>query len=114
MSERGDLTSAAIETLKILTFDLAALISSVEGRGFHPRFLVHDGPRDADMAADLYQKLFLLAHELELAFGTGAPSFQYIVTTTEPPPGDLQEPPSRLDPILDSSTKGGRLFKEDL
>ena len=45
MSERGDLTSAAIETLKILTFDLAALISSVEGRGFHPRFLIHDGPR---------------------------------------------------------------------
>ncbi len=114
MSERGDLTSAAIETLKILTFDLAALISSVEGRGFHPRFLVHDGPREADMAADLYQKLFLLAHELELAFGTGTPSFQYIVTTTEPPPADLQEPPSRLDPILDASTKGGRLFKEDL
>lgn len=114
MSERGDLTSAAIETLKILTFDLAALISSVEGRGFHPRFLVHDGPREADMAADLYQKLFLLAHELELAFGNGTPSFQYIVTTTEPPPTDLQEPPSRLDPILDASTKGGRLFKEDL
>jgi hypothetical protein len=114
MSERGDLTSAAIETLKILTFDLAALISSVEGRGFHPRFLIHDGPREADMAADLYQKLFLLAHELELAFGTDTPSFQYIVTTTEPPPPDLQEPPSRLDPILDASTKGGRLFKEDL
>jgi hypothetical protein len=114
MSERGDLTSAAIETLKILTFDLAALISSVEGRGFHPRFLIHDGPREADMAADLYQKLFLLAHELELAFSTGTPSFQYIVTTTEPPPADLQEPPSRLDPILDASSKGGRLFKEDL
>ena len=114
MSERGDLTSAAIETLKILTFDLAALISSVEGRGFHPRFLIHDGPREADMAADLYQKLFLLAHELELAFGTGTPAFQYIVTTTEPPPADLQDSKSRLDPILDASTKGGRLFKEDL
>jgi hypothetical protein len=114
MSERGDLTSAAIETLKILTFDLAALIDSVEGRGFHPRLLIHDGPREADMAADLYQKLFLLAHELELAFSTGTPSFQYIVTTTEPPPADLQEPPSRLDPILDASTKDGRLFKEDL
>jgi hypothetical protein len=114
MSERGDLTSAAIETLKILIFDLAALISSVEGRGFHPRFLIHDGPREADMAADLYQKLFLLAHELELAFGSRTPGFQYIVTTTEPPPVDLQDSKSRLDPILDASTKGGRLFKEDL
>ena len=113
-SERGDLTSAAIETLKILIFDLAALISSVEGRGFHPRFLIHDGPREADMAADLYQKLFLLAHELELASTTSTPSFQYIVTTTEPPPVDLQDSKSRLDPILDASTKGGRLFKEDL
>lgn len=114
MSERGDLTSAAIETLKILTFDLAALISSVEGRGFHPRFLIHDGPREADMAADLYQKLFLLAHELELAFADGKPAFQYIVTTTEPPPVELQDPPSRIEPILDASNKTGRLFKEDL
>ncbi|MEI8291647.1 MAG: hypothetical protein WCH99_19440 [Verrucomicrobiota bacterium] len=114
MSERGDLTSAAIETLKILIFDLAALISSVEGRGFHPRFLIHDGPREADMAADLYQKIFLLAHELELAFGNGAPGFQYIVTTTEPPPIDLQDSPSQLVPVLDASTKTGRLFREDL
>jgi hypothetical protein len=114
MSERGDLTSAAIETLKILIFDLAALIGSVEGRGFHPRFLIHDGPREADMAADLYQKIFLLAHELELAFGNGAPGFQYIVTTTEPPPVDLQDSKSQLVPVLDASTKTGRLFKEDL
>jgi len=114
MSERGDLTSAAIETLKILIFDLAALISSVEGRGFHPRFLIHDGPREADMAADLYQKIFLLAHELELAFGKGTPGFQYIVTTTEPPPVDLQDSKSQLVPVLDASTKTGRLFREDL
>jgi hypothetical protein len=115
MSERGDLTSAAIETIKILTFDLAALIRSVEGRGFHPRFLVHDGPREADMAADLYQKLFLLTREVELSFGAnGMPTFQYIVTTTEPPPDELQNPPWRTDPILDASTKDGRLFREDL
>jgi tetratricopeptide (TPR) repeat protein len=115
MNERGDLTSAAIETLKILAFDLAALISGIEGRGFHPRLLIHDGPREADMAADLYQKIFLLARELEIAFGNGGtPSFQYIVTTTEPPPEDLQIPPWRVEPVLDASTKDGRLFKEDL
>jgi hypothetical protein len=115
MNERGDLTSAAIETLKILAFDLAALISGIEGRGFHPRLLIHDGPREADMAADLYQKIFLLARELEVAFGkNGTPSFQYIVTTTEPPPEDLQIPPWRVEPVLDASTKDGRLFREDL
>ena len=115
MNERGDLTSAAIETLKILAFDLAALISGIEGRGFHPRLLIHDGPREADMAADLYQKLFLLVRELEIAFGkSGTPSFQYIVTTTEPPPEDMQLPPWRIEPVLDASTKDGRLFREDL
>lgn len=111
---RGELTSAAIETLKILAFDLASLISSVEGRGFHPRFLVHDGPREADMAADLYQRIFLLARELEKAFGENQPNFQYVVTTTEPPPRELQNPPWLLDPILDASNPEGRLFKEDL
>src|SRR5206468_765782 len=85
IERRGDLTSAAIDTLKILAFDLTSLITSVEGHGSHPRFLIHDGPREADMAADLYQKVFLLVHELELAFGKSTPSFQYIVTTTEPP-----------------------------
>ena len=101
--------------MKILAFDLAALISSIEGRGQHPRFLLHDGPREADMASDLYQKLFLLARELEISFGPNrTPNFQYIVTTTEPPPEDLQSPPWRLEPILDASTKQGRLLKEDL
>jgi hypothetical protein len=115
MNHRGDLTSAAIDTLKILAFDLAALIGSVEGRGQHPRLLIHDGPREADMASDLYQKLFLLARELEICFGSGrTPNFQYIVTTTEPPPEELQSPPWLIDPILDASTKGGRLLREDL
>jgi len=115
VNHRGDLTSAAIETVKILAFDLAALISSIEGRGQHPRLLLHDGPREADMAADLYQKLFLLARELEISFGPDrTPNFQYIVTTTEPPPEELQNPPWRLEPILDASTKDGRLLREDL
>jgi len=115
VNHRGDLTSAAIETLKILAFDFAALISGVEGRGFHPRLLIHDGPREADMASDLYQKLFLLVREVELAFGNGrTPSFQYIITTTEPPPAELQNAPWRIEPILDASTKEGRLLREDL
>ena len=115
VNHRGDLTSAAIDTLKILAFDFAALISGVEGRGLHPRLLIHDGPREADMASDLYQKMFLLVREVELAFGDGrAPSFQYIVTTTEPPPDELKTTPWLIEPILDASTKEGRLLREDL
>lgn len=115
VNHRGDLTSAAIDTLKILAFDFAALISGVEGRGLHPRLLIHDGPREADMASDLYQKMFLLVREVELAFGDGhAPSFQYIVTTTEPPPDELKTTPWLIEPILDASTKDGRLLREDL
>jgi hypothetical protein len=40
----GKLTSAAIESIKIIAFDIAAMLSSVEGVGFHPRLLIHDGP----------------------------------------------------------------------
>ena len=115
VNHRGDLTSAAIETLKIFAFDFAALISGVEGRGLHPRRLIHDGPREAGMASDLHQKMFLLVRESEIAFGDRrAPNFQYIVTTTEPPPEELQSAPWRIEPILDASTKEGRLFREDL
>lgn len=108
-----DLTSAALETLKIICFDLAALISGIEGRGAHPRFLIHDGPREADMDAELYQRLFLLAAELEESFDEAPKTFQYIVTTTEPPPHDMRTAPWLIEPILDASTATGKLLGED-
>ena len=104
---------AALETLKIICFDLAALISSVEGQGQHPRFLLHDGPREADMDAELYQRLFLLAKEIQEACGESPVSFQYIITTTEPPPAELQTDAWLLDPVLDASTKAGKLLGDD-
>jgi len=111
---RGDFTSAAIETIKILAFDLAVLASSIEGRGHHPRFLVHDGPREADMSAAIYRRFFILAREFERAAGEAEPNFQYIITTTEPPPDEIRKEPWLLDPILDASTQEGRLLKIDL
>ncbi|MFZ4776783.1 MAG: hypothetical protein ACOYM3_15540, partial [Terrimicrobiaceae bacterium] len=111
---RGDFTSAAIETIKILAFDLAVLASSIEGRGHHPRFLVHDGPREADMSAAIYRRFFILAREFERAAGEAEPNFQYIITTTEPPPDEIRKEPWLLDPILDASTQEGRLLKVDL
>ncbi|MEJ0089159.1 MAG: hypothetical protein WDM80_05330 [Limisphaerales bacterium] len=108
-----DLTSAALETLKIICFDLTALVSGVEGRGGHPRFLIHDGPREADMDAELYQRIFLLIAELETSFKRNPLSFQYIITTTEPPPPELQNTPWLLSPVLDATTREGKLLRGD-
>lgn len=85
VEEHGERDSAAIATVKLLAFDLAAVVASVEGDGSFPRFLIHDGPREADMAPDVYERLFLFAYELEKCF-KGEPSFQYILTTTTQPP----------------------------
>jgi hypothetical protein len=85
VEEHGERDSTFIATVKVLAFDLAAVLASIEGHGAFPCFLVHDGPREADMAPDVYERLFLLAHEIEKCF-EGEPAFQYIVTTTTAPP----------------------------
>lgn len=96
VEEHGERDSAAIQTVKLLAFDLAALVSGIEGRTFFPGFLVHDGPREADMSENVYDRLFVFARELEKCFEAD-PSFQYIVTTTTPPPPDCAtEPVLRL------------------
>jgi hypothetical protein len=96
VEEHGERDSAAIATVRLLAFDLAALTSSVEGHGTFPRFLIHDGPREADMAPDIYERLFLFVRELEKCF-SGEPSFQYVLTTTTRPPDEfVVEPWLRL------------------
>lgn len=105
-----DLTSAALETLKIISFDLAALVSGIEGRGLHPLFHIHDGPREADMDASIYQNIFHLIRSLEEAYGQRVPAFQYIITTTEPPPEELLRAPWLIEPPLDASEPNGKLL----
>jgi len=96
VEEHGERDSAAIATVKLLAFDLAALVMGVEGDGAFPRFLLHDGPREADMAPDIYERVFLFVRELEKCFD-GDPSFQYILTTTTQPPEQfLTDPWLRL------------------
>jgi hypothetical protein len=114
VDERGERDSTAIATVKLLAFDLAAVVASIEGDGAFPRFLIHDGPREADMASDVYERLFLLAHEIEMCF-SGEPAFQYIVTTTTTPPDKFIE---RDSPWLCLQLSGlpaeERLLKQDL
>jgi hypothetical protein len=115
VTRKGELSGAALDTIKTLAFDLAALVSSIEGRGEHPRFLIHDGPREGDMARVIYGRFFRYAVELEAAFKSADDaSFQYLITTTTPPPKDmLQGSRWMLDPVLDSRHKDKRLLKED-
>lgn len=87
----GDRTTAAIDSLKVLAFDLAALCLSIEGATRVPAFLLHDSPREADLGLSIYHQLFHLARELEEQ--TDQPLFQYIVTTTTRPSDDLTREP---------------------
>jgi hypothetical protein len=87
----GDRSTAAIESLKVVAFDLATLAMTIEGRTRLAGFLVHDSPREADLGRSIYNRLFGFARRLE-EFGP-APLFQYIVTTTTEPPGEFKSAP---------------------
>jgi hypothetical protein len=107
----GDRTTAAIDSLKVLAFDLAVLCLSIEGATRVPAFLIHDSPREADLGLSIYHRLFLLVTEIEGL--DGPPQFQYIVTTTTRPPEDLAvEPWLRL--TLRGSPGTERLLRRDL
>ena len=114
IEKNGDVSSGAIDTIKILAFDLSILTASISGQGFHPRFLIHDSPREADMASSTYQRFFLWVKNLEELMSDENCNFQYIITTTEPPPAELQKYPWLINPVLDSSKPENRLFGVDL
>ncbi len=88
----GDLNSLTIDIIKIIVFDYAALMASQNGIGGHPRFLIHDSPKEADMDNIVYARLFNIFKELEDKHSE-SPAFQYIVTTTSQPPKEIQDQP---------------------
>jgi hypothetical protein len=106
----GELTSAAIDTLKAIAFDIAALRSGVLESSCHPAFLIFDSPREADMHPTPYQRIFHHLKSLEGEDGNAA--FQVILTTTEPPPEVFQNS-AELVLQLDASAKEGRLYRTD-
>lgn len=110
----GPRDSAAYKVVRWLVFDLAALaLGLTDAKAHHPRFLIHDSPREADLAAPIYVTLFTAARALEGEDGS-LPAFQYIVTTTEAPPPELNESPWVIDPVLDASIPEKRLLGVDL
>ncbi len=107
-------TGAALGTsATVLGFDVACLIASICGLGGHPRLVLHDSPREADMEEAMYHRLFDLIARLESMFDQRPVSFQYIVTTTTPPPKSISEEPYvRL--TLDARSEDGLLLRTKL
>lgn len=87
-SGRGEISTAALDSLKIVAFDLAAMHLAVEERADLPAFLIHDSPREADLDGTLYARLFELIQLWESE--STSPCFQYIITTTTAPPATVQ------------------------
>jgi predicted nucleic acid-binding Zn-ribbon protein len=107
----GERSTAAIDSLKVVIFDIATLTCSMEGKTHLPSFLLHDSPREADLGASIYRRLFDLMKQLEKV--SEVPLFQYIVTTTTEPPEDCQTYPwLRLQ--IHGSPADERLMKTDL
>ena len=110
-SGRGEVSTAALDSLKIVAFDLATLHMAVEERADLPAFLIHDSPREADLDGQLYARLFSLVHRWEKEVAT--PCFQYIVTTTTAPPPELQND-SLIRLRMSSTPAEERLFGMDI
>ncbi len=111
---RNDLDSGAMTAAKIISYDIAAMAWGIEGQGHHPRFMIHDSPREADMAGDIYDGLFEAALALEKPFAEGTAPFQYIVTTTATPPETVNQKPWLLEPVLNALIPEKRILGVDL
>lgn len=86
------LAGEALQTLSVLLADLSCMIMGAEGGAIHPGFLLHDSPREADLGLRVYQNYLQFMWRLyENLGGADASPFQYIVTTTTPPPKDVQD-----------------------
>lgn len=87
ITEDEGLHSEAVDTLANLLSDTTAMLASIQGIGEHPRFLLHDSPREGDLDRMLYEGFLATLHDIHAALGgqDEAP-FQYIVTTTTTPP----------------------------
>ena len=86
------MSGEAVETLSVLLADVACLVyNSVSDKARLPGFLLHDSPREADLGLRIYHSFIRLVAALQSHFGSAEKCpFQYILTTTTPPPSELQ------------------------
>ncbi len=100
----------AFRVLEVLLGDMACMLDSPRQESALPGFFIHDCPREADMSTGLYENFLSLIDGLQKEqYPDGELPFQYIVTTTTPPPVELQDDAVRL--TLDPSSDDGLLFR---
>ena len=106
----GERSTAAIDSLKVIAFDLAATCMSIEGQAHQPAFLIHDSPREADLGLSIFHRLFKVVRSME---NIGEqPLFQYVITTTTSPPPELATHPWLAATL--GGEAGERLLQRDL
>jgi hypothetical protein len=110
-----DIGGEAYQVLEVLLGDITSLLDAgISTSSQHPGFVVHDCPREADMSERLYREFLLMVAEAEHQLGgEGFVPFQYIVTTTSPPPEPLRAAPF-LVLELRPGIEDGLLFKRRL
>ena len=106
----GERSTAAIDSLKVIAFDLAAMCMSIEGQAHQPAFVIHDSPREADLGLSIFHSLFNVVRRIE-DIGE-QPLFQYIITTTTSPPLELAKGPWLTDTLGGGTME--RLLLRDL
>src|SRR5690606_39543872 len=97
--------STTFAVLVALAGDTACFLASTSADSFHPGFLLHASPREAEMSEAILWSL--LGH----VASSGGDSFQYIVTTSTEP-SDAFKSFERLR--LSSDSEDGLLFRRRL
>lgn len=106
LSMRG---GEAYRVLEVLLGDVACMLDSARPESALPGLFIHDCPREADMSVGLYENfLALIGLVQKTQYADLELPFQYVVTTTTPPPTELQNGTVCL--TLDPSSNDGLLF----
>lgn len=108
-----DLSGEATNSLIVLLADFAAVLWSAMGNGSHPRFLIHDSPREADLHVDDYMSYLMGIFDVERELGGENAPFQYIVTTTTEPPEEIAKA-KRVRLTLKSEPPTELLFRKQM
>ena len=80
-----------------------------------PGFLMHDSPREADLGLRIYRYFIRFVVEQQQHFqNRDECPFQYIITTTTPPPDELQEGNTFVKLRLNAAIEKEMLFQQNV